>query len=1269
MKVYLSSTFRDLEQYRAAVFAGLEKAGLDVARMEAYTAADQRPLDLCLADVASSDIYIGILAWRYGYVPPAAHGNPESKSITELEYRQASASRLRKLIFLADPATRERWPQASRDDLTGEGDGGEKLRRLRDELSTDRTVAFFRSPEELATLVLAAILRSGQSGRPFNVPPRRSGVVARPALTATLVGLLLEHKAPGGAPILVKGPGGAGKSTLALDACYVTEVVGEFPGGVLWATLGEQPNLATVLAGLYKLLTGRPAGEIGAEALGQSLASELAGRKCLIVVDDVWRPDTLQPFLALDGPRLIVTTRIQNLAEECGHPDWPELVVDEMDPEEAFELLGRTLPLDTPGASAVRRLAGDLGQWPLLLELANARLIEEYKRRGLAEAIAQVRQIFEHYGVLGFDRRNSLARTEALKRSLAASLEFAEQAFPGITRRAADLSIFPEDVAVPAAVLAELWHTGEFEIEEEILRPLDNVAVVRWDRRANQVSLHDVIRRALAAQLDYPADVHRTLVDAWNDPRHLPHAYAWRWYVWHCVRAGELTRITDRLSDYEWLRGKLRETEINALLTDFDSITGSENPGIPEETRAAYKEIQSVLQLSAHVLARDPSQLAGQLAGRLCPDSSPAARALATALQRLDEPALLVPLAASLRHAGGALERSLDDDRGVMSLAFVDNRTLLAGGYDRFIRVWNLADGSAKAVLPAFSPDPSGWDSGRVAAITLTNDGARVAAISEGGTIKLWEWAGWREILVMRGSVLRYGRAILALSPDGTRAVSGPSHEFRDQPLYRLTVWNIQTGRAERFLSAPKGVYDADYGAVAISPDGLQVAAGDEHGTVAVWELQSGEQRQRWSVGRDKVQALAYTAKGHLLICAGGRGEVWNPGEQKRDLLLDGTTGDVQSMAVFARTSKMLTASADGRLRVWDLETGRQLGALVEDDGAIQSAAVSPDGSRAVSTTGRTIKVWSLGDMGAPDASPELPAVLNISTQTGSRQAFVTTASGLSVWDVDDLRARRSFAKLAGNIVATDGRRAVYSSGWSLHRLDLSTGEESSMNREERVLNPACTAVALVPNSEMALFVFADHTPRELEELGASFDDTVLQLWDFASRKRVAAVSLRHIEDVDAIAVLPDGSAAVVTTPNYRMELRELPSLKVLDTLPTGNGYVGSIAVPAAGRQFVTGGSQAAVWDLAARQQVHVLDGHTSSVNAVAVSPDCRFAVTATEGFTVRVWDVEEARVLAQFTGDSAMLACAIVPEAEPGRVTIVAGERSGRLHFLRMRI
>jgi len=127
LRVYLSSTYEDLRAYREAVSAALRKSGLDVAQMEDYTAADERPLDLCLRDVSQSEIYVGLFAWRYGYVPPADKGNPERRSITELEYRQAERSGLRKLVFFAHNDTLGSWPDRFRDDVTGNGDRGEQL--------------------------------------------------------------------------------------------------------------------------------------------------------------------------------------------------------------------------------------------------------------------------------------------------------------------------------------------------------------------------------------------------------------------------------------------------------------------------------------------------------------------------------------------------------------------------------------------------------------------------------------------------------------------------------------------------------------------------------------------------------------------------------------------------------------------------------------------------------------------------------------------------------------------------------------------------------------------------------------------------------------------------------------------------------------------------------------------------------------------------------------------------------------------------------------
>jgi hypothetical protein len=69
-KIYISSTYSDLVPYRKAVNDVLLQLGQHVIAMEQYVASDERPLSRCKADVESSDLYVGILAWRYGFIPP-----------------------------------------------------------------------------------------------------------------------------------------------------------------------------------------------------------------------------------------------------------------------------------------------------------------------------------------------------------------------------------------------------------------------------------------------------------------------------------------------------------------------------------------------------------------------------------------------------------------------------------------------------------------------------------------------------------------------------------------------------------------------------------------------------------------------------------------------------------------------------------------------------------------------------------------------------------------------------------------------------------------------------------------------------------------------------------------------------------------------------------------------------------------------------------------------------------------------------------------------
>jgi Domain of unknown function (DUF4062) len=150
-KVYISSTYKDLVQYRAAVAHALRRIGHNVVRMEEYVARDQRTRATCEADVAACDIYVGIFAWRYGHIPE--DDNEARRSITELEYRKASGEKVCLVFLLADDAP---WPSNLRDAESEQEDRGERIRTLRAELKKS-CVGYFSSPDQLATEVIAAV--------------------------------------------------------------------------------------------------------------------------------------------------------------------------------------------------------------------------------------------------------------------------------------------------------------------------------------------------------------------------------------------------------------------------------------------------------------------------------------------------------------------------------------------------------------------------------------------------------------------------------------------------------------------------------------------------------------------------------------------------------------------------------------------------------------------------------------------------------------------------------------------------------------------------------------------------------------------------------------------------------------------------------------------------------------------------------------------------------------------------------------------------------
>jgi tetratricopeptide (TPR) repeat protein len=226
LRVYISSTYQDLVEFRRTVDLTLRQLRYDVTAMETYVAADERPADRCIEDARACDVYVGIFARRYGFIPPGY-----DQSITELEYRAATDAGRKRLIFLS--AEDVEWPP----DHVERGSGGEQIARLRAELKLAHSVAFFSSPDELGRVVATAITaeaerrlqaevedlksRQAQADRDrtwerqqvVNLPPTEvSRFLDREADREDLASFLVDE---GVCLISVVGRGGMGKSALA----------------------------------------------------------------------------------------------------------------------------------------------------------------------------------------------------------------------------------------------------------------------------------------------------------------------------------------------------------------------------------------------------------------------------------------------------------------------------------------------------------------------------------------------------------------------------------------------------------------------------------------------------------------------------------------------------------------------------------------------------------------------------------------------------------------------------------------------------------------------------------------------------------------------------------------------------------------------------------------------------------------------------------------------------------------------------------------------
>ena len=393
----------------------------------------------------------------------------------------------------------------------------------------------------------------------------------------------------------------------------------------------------------------------------------------------------------------------------------------------------------------------------------------------------------------------------------------------------------------------------------------------------------------------------------------------------------------------------------------------------------------------------------------------------------------------------------------------------------------------------------------------------------------------------------------------------------------------------------------------------------------------------------ETVEVVAVTPDGRRAVSASADRtlKVWEL-ETGRELhTLAGHTHLVRAVAVTPDGRRAVSASEDQTLKVWELETGHELHTLAGHTGEITAVAVTPDGRRAVSASNdETLKVWEL------ETGHELHilaghtnAVRAVAVTPDGRRAVSASWDTLKVWE---LGSGRELQTLAGHTnlvravaVTPDGRRAVSASDdRTLKVWELETGRElhTLAGHTDGVL-----AVAVTPDGRRAV--------------SASWDDT-LKVWELETGSELHILA-GHTDVVNAVVVTPDGRRAVSASDDQTLKVWELETGRELHILSGHTREVNAVAVTPDGRRAVSASNERTlkVWELETGRELHILAGHRfgvngSGVNAVVVTPDGRRAVSASYDRTLKMWELETGRELRTLAGHTGPVsAVAVTPE------------------------
>lgn len=1002
-----------------------------------------------------------------------------------------------------------------------------------------------------------------QDPPPPSAQPIPGWVVPRPKQLRLLVKAICGRRTRTVAvTTALTGAGGFGKTVLAGLVAGHWRVRRRFHGRVYWMTLGrdatDRDALALKVNELVMLITGDNPGFTDPQSAGMRLGQVLDGRRrMLLIIDDVWNADQLEPFL-MGGPHCsrLVTTRVAGVVPDAA----TRVVVDAMTAEQARTLLTWQLPAIGPAAE--HELLQLTGRWALLVHLVN-RAVSDLIATGLtaADAAEQVASRLRSQGPTATDRPGlDLSDPRKRARAVRATIEASSTLLPaGGSDRLAELGVFAEDEVIPVDLVLTLWR-GTAGLTDEVgrdlcLRMSELSLISLMPDQGGTISLHDVVRDFFRIQLG--ADGLRTVNSALTgalrgtlpvamplapglpSPRHAwwqsaPSRYLRYYLISHLLTGNKGDEAEALAGDLRWVLARAAADGIAGTIGDLARTEVGNVRGLVVGLRRA----------GLVVAQQDPPDMvADTLLSRLRDDVAWAPQVDALDEAHRGRPRLVNswPLP---DHPEPAAWQTLSGRNHIWGLAISPDGRWLAAVDGHAVLSWELPSGMPRTWLTGEFED--------VRQVVISPDGSWIAV---GGSDPIHIWDGGTGLLRAVGpdeSRFAYG---LTAGPDGSWLASVTDHGA-------LRLWDPST--ASLLATFDERAYLG--ASFAVSPDGAWFASVTGFTEVSVVRREDGAVGSVLRGHSDFVNGVAISPDGTdiVTVSSDATARIWTAATGMRRIVLTGHRGSVNTVAISPDGEWLATGGADHTVRIWNLGNGRSRAVLTGHTGRISAIAVSPDGKwLATAGADHTVRIW---DAGFP-------------VRPGDRHGH-------------DGRVLGVIAASAGDWLASAGEDGT------VRIWDTKTGEV------RRVLDGhvgAVNAVSAAPDGTW---------------LASAGDDRTVRIWDVAAGVLTANL-IGHEDRIRALAIAPSGSWLATAGDDGTVRIWNVEDGTTTDVFTDHTGPVCVCIITPDGGWLATAGQDGIrIWD---RRTGARKEAVKRPICACAVSPDGSWLAAADHG-VIHIW-------------------------------------------------